>query len=141
MLHSLCVSSCTRRACHSGRAFVQLPLMAAFTPARSLVPWAGPTRASPPPNAITVAIPTVTPLVRMVPPLPLDLGRADFAALGSVHEVHGERHRHIRAVVHKRQAHLPEAVGDAVLHGHHRALRDTIGGPLPDHLARLFRLA
>ena len=39
------------------------------------------------------------------------------------------------------QTHLPVAIGEAVLQGPERALRDAIGRPLAHHVARLLRIA
>src|SRR5581483_7235298 len=141
-LQAFCVSSWTSRACHSGAAEVQLALMAASADAPSSPPGRDSSRAT-----VNTATATANrPGCFMLSPAEgecssLDGGRRDGAAPRLVDEVHGESDRHIRAVVDERQAHLPVAVGDAVLHGHDGALRDPVGRPLTDDGALLLRLA
>src|SRR4051812_28127822 len=78
--------------------------------------------------------------VRMMPsPSALETGGGNFATLGVLGEIRDQRHADIRSHFQLRHPHLPIAVVQAVLHGHHLRGRDAVGRPLADNLFRLLR--
>src|SRR5215467_3132658 len=64
---------------------------------------------------------------------------ADLTALGLFHEIADEGNRHIGTQFDLRQAHLPEAIINSMLHGHDVRCGYAIGGPRADSLACLIR--
>src|SRR4029453_9168892 len=136
-LQTFCVSSWAGRDCQSGATVAQLFSMTLSTTAGSTAAFFCCAVAAPANSSIRPAR-MIACLCMAFIPLSLDGGRGDLPALGLVGEIAGKRDGGVRAIVDQRQAHLPVAVGDAVLHGHHGALRDAVGGPFADHLARLF---
>src|SRR5262245_25211298 len=116
-LQTLCVSSWTSRVRHSGAAELQLDRIAAS--AVGPLPPLGRESSRAMVAAVTAKVSRPGWFMRLPAAgeehSSLDAGRRDRPAPGLADEVHGEVHRHVRAVVDERQAHLPIAVGDAML--------------------------
>src|SRR5687768_18493742 len=67
-------------------------------------------------------------------PSALEPRHLDYRAVALVVQVSGQRDRRIGGVLELGQAHLPEAVVKAPLHGAHDEMRAAVGGPGPRDL-------
>jgi hypothetical protein len=79
-------------------------------------------------------------LMQHFPSSPLHAGNADPAAFCLLDEIAHEGNGDVRAKLDLRQSHLPEAIIDAMLHGHDMCSGDAIRGPLADDPSCLRRL-
>src|SRR5687767_10314863 len=62
-------------------------------------------------------------------PLPLESRHLDDGAVALVMQVSRQRDRRVRRILELGQAHLPEAVVEAPLHGADDEMRAAVGGP------------